>query len=97
MTEPDADAVVQAAFDAQYNHRGDPVPYFPVEPRSVTRDIRDAAGLEGDGLVVLRYEGDGVTVAGRLAPRPLGRPATTADTADDLYRIVAPPTPRSAQ
>jgi hypothetical protein len=28
--------------------------------------LRDRAGLEGDGLVVLRYEGDDVTVAGRL-------------------------------
>jgi hypothetical protein len=28
--------------------------------------VRRFAGLEGDGLVVLRYEGDAVTVAGRL-------------------------------
>jgi hypothetical protein len=55
--------------------------------------LKVAAGMdgEGDGLVVLRYEGDAVTVAGRLEDRvgtfgPRGP-----------YRLIAPPAPRSAR
>jgi S-adenosylmethionine:diacylglycerol 3-amino-3-carboxypropyl transferase len=52
------------------------------------------AGLESDGLVVLRYEGDAVTVAGRLDTRVIG---PEGDDRYPLYRMVAPPSPRSAQ
>jgi S-adenosylmethionine:diacylglycerol 3-amino-3-carboxypropyl transferase len=49
------------------------------------------AGLESDGLVVLRYEGDAVTVAGRLRERVQDGWLTGS------YYIDTPPSPRSAQ
>jgi hypothetical protein len=89
----DADRIVNDAFHQQYADRS-----FPFEPRAVTADLKAAAGLEGDGLVVLRYEGDAVTVAGRLDE--VSPPAMRPDVRTDgyaLYRITAPPSPRSAQ
>jgi hypothetical protein len=49
------------------------------------------AGLESDGLVVLRYEGGAVTVAGRLEE--------WAGYSGPIYKLEppAPPSPRSAQ
>jgi hypothetical protein len=52
-------------------------------------DYRRAAGLEGDGLVVLRYEGDAVTVAGRLEFDFQARMTT-------LYRLL-PPSPMEVE
>jgi hypothetical protein len=49
-------------------------------------DYRRAAGLEGDGLVVLRYEGDAVTVAGRLEEKPIQWVAD--EPMPTLYQIV---------
>jgi hypothetical protein len=77
----DADRIVNDAFHQQYADRS-----FPFEPRAVTADLKAAAGLEGDGLVVLRYEGDAVTVAGRLEEKPIQWVAD--EPMPTLYQIV---------
>jgi hypothetical protein len=48
--------------------------------------LRSTAGLEVDGLVVLRYEGDAVTVAGRLEEKPIQWVAD--EPMPTLYQIV---------
>jgi hypothetical protein len=95
VSEVNADSVVNCAFHRQYHGTFD---YFDFEPRCITDDIKRAAGLEGDGLVVLRYAGDGVAGEGQrvTVAGVLKAPSPQIQGMDPLYRLT-PPSPMEVE